>query len=103
MSLRPSKTENFENQSSPYNEGVNQFPLTIYDTISSHPRQNDKAEGGKYYDVLVRKGMTTDPDIIHEDADMTSYSKLELDGDEIKPEKNPVYTITTTHIKQSNA
>ena len=44
-----------------------------------------------------------DPDIIHEEADMVSYSKLELDGDEIKPEKNPAYTITTAHIKQSDA
>ena len=47
--------------------------------------------------------MTMDPGITLEDSDMTSYSKLELDDDKIKHEKNPAYTITTTHIKWSNA
>ena len=99
ISLRSLKTDNIiENQSNPCYEEVNQPTLAIYESISSHPR---KTEGGKYYDVLDRKQLITsmDSDIIHAEADINNYSKLELNDDDIKPEKNPAY-ITTAHIKQ---
>ena len=78
-----------------------QSTVAIYETISSHP---GKTEGDKHYDVLDRKQLSTsmDSDIIHAEADINSYSKLKLNDDDIKPEKNPAY-ITTAHIKQSDA
>ena len=85
-----------ENQPNPCYEGVDQPTLAIYETISSHDPRN--TEGSKYYEVLDRKQLRTivDPDIIHAEADnMASYSKLELDSDDIKPEKNPAYATTT--------
>ena len=103
MSLRSSKTENIENQSNPFYEGVScQQPLALYESIP--------AEGGIYYDVLDRKQLhtTMDPGIINnEESQMTSYSKLELDDSEIKPEKNPAYITTPgpmdAHIQQSDS
>ena len=55
---------------------------------SSHP---GKTEGDKFYDVLDRKQLSTsmDSDTIHAEADINSYSKLELNDNNIKPEKNP--------------
>ena len=96
MSLRSSKTENIENQSNPFYEGVScQQPLALYESIP--------AEGGIYYDVLDRKQLHNH----FEESQMTSYSKLELDDSEIKPEKNPAYITTPgpmdAHIQQSDS
>ena len=49
-----------------------------------------------------------DPGIINnEESQMTSYSKLELDDSEIKPEKNPAYGTSPgpmdAHIQQSDS
>ena len=94
-----------ENQISPCYNRINQSTLAIYESISSHPRQDNKSEGERQeednYNVLNREQLgtiaTMDPEIIHEEANMTNYSKLELANSEIKPERNLAYA-TNTHI-----